>query len=733
MSNEHVEHAAPERKATPSFEPQQLEAYAGTGYELIPLHAPDAVDQKGRPIGKAPFKGWRQDPPISTEDAHAHMQRGANVGVRLRDVDLVLDVDPRNFEDGDDPLARLQKDLDFDLGNYPTVITGSGGKHIYMLKPADMLLSETLKEYPGIEFKTLGRQVVAAGSVHPGTRLPYRWDDDVLAVPLSAVRSAPSSLMDVARRPSVTSTSGGGEHTPEELAAMLDGLDVTQFRDQARWLEIMMASHHATAGDGRQEFIAWSTGDPQYSDAAWIIGRRWDSLHADSAGRRVTVKTLFKALVDAGRADLLPRDSAEHDFPDEALQEVSRKLADEYAWVVDAECFVRRRDTKKFSAAQFKSFKGGYWPDGDILSAIWKDRLPIEKFESLVYLPDQPEHVANPYGGRLYNIWRDTSVKPRAGDVTIFMEHMAYLFPNERERGYVLDYLSLLVRRPSEKIHFALLVRGANGTGKSWLGRLVGQIVGEPNISRPSNSVVSETYTGWQEGAQIAVLEELMTLGRQEIANRLKPVITDPYLTIRELYGRAYNIPNHLNLICFTNYADALPIEKDDRRWLVVFSPAEKKDAAYYESLFAFLDGDGPAAVADFLSKREVALSPKGVAPTTAGKEEMKSLSQGEPEQYLASLLEEQVYPFDAELVRIEDVLGAIPTSIANRTRNLQHRVRNWLQNEAKAIKHERYKKQDRSGRTSSFLWSLTNHDHWAAVSAAARADAFAEGRFTTS
>ncbi len=33
-----------------------------------------------------------------------------------------------------------------------------------MLKPADAQLVETLEEYPGVEFKTHGRQVVATGS-----------------------------------------------------------------------------------------------------------------------------------------------------------------------------------------------------------------------------------------------------------------------------------------------------------------------------------------------------------------------------------------------------------------------------------------------------------------------------------------------------------------------------------------------------------------------------------------
>lgn len=34
----------------------------------------------------------------------------------------------------------------------------------------------------------------------------------------------------------------------------------------------MMACHHATAGEGRQEFIEWSTGGVGYEDHGEVIG-----------------------------------------------------------------------------------------------------------------------------------------------------------------------------------------------------------------------------------------------------------------------------------------------------------------------------------------------------------------------------------------------------------------------------------------------------------------------------
>jgi hypothetical protein len=322
-----------------NFEPAQLEAYRGTGYNLIRLHVPDALDARGRSIGKAPFKGWRTDPALTVDEAIDHMAGGGNVGVRLGALDLVIDVDPRNFAEGDDPLGRLEKDLKIDLGpdQYPRVVTGSGGYHIYTKLPEATLLLDSLPDYQGIEFKSLGRQVVAAGSAHPEFNKPYVFDQDPLARRLSeCAPEAPKALVELVRRPERQSGTEVGDFTPEQLGEMLEGLDPTQFRDHTKWLELMMACHHATGGDGRDEFLEWSASDPQYAKDSWLVGRRWDSLHADGSGRRITMKSLFKALYDAGQGDRIPRDSAADDFagfededwlPPEPEPEVRQKIA----------------------------------------------------------------------------------------------------------------------------------------------------------------------------------------------------------------------------------------------------------------------------------------------------------------------------------------------------------------------------------------------------------------------
>ena len=304
---------------TPTFEfdPDQLEPFRGTGHELIRLNAPNALDEQGRPVGKAPRRGWRSATPLDVDEARECLSEGANVGVRLRENDLVVDVDPRNFKDGDDPVSRLEAALGVRFDQWPRVDTGSGGTHFYMTVPPGFRAVETLEAYPGIEFKAHGRQMVAPGSSHPDTGKPYRWDP--LAEPVADAAAAPDALLELIHRPAVVASTGSGEFSPEAIELMLSGLDPTNFRAHPKWLELMMACHHGSAGEARAEFIAWSISDPNYADHESAIGRRWDSLHGDNVGKRVTYRTLFKALNDVGRGDLIEqamRADPVDDFPD---------------------------------------------------------------------------------------------------------------------------------------------------------------------------------------------------------------------------------------------------------------------------------------------------------------------------------------------------------------------------------------------------------------------------------
>lgn len=92
--------------------------------------------------------------------------------------------------------------------------------------------------------------------------------------------------------------------TPDQLELLLSALDPTDYRDYAKWLPLMMASHHATDGHGREGFIQWSISDQPYANDREKIGRAWDGLQLDRSDN-VTIGTLYHEVKQAGRDDLI--------------------------------------------------------------------------------------------------------------------------------------------------------------------------------------------------------------------------------------------------------------------------------------------------------------------------------------------------------------------------------------------------------------------------------------------
>lgn len=173
--------------------------YVAAGFTLIEVS------------GKVPVnKAWQQSEYnmfASAEDFPG------NYGVKLPADILVIDYDPRNDKtEGKRALKNLQEFLGNIAFDTYTVITGGNGLHVYLRKPPEIaVVNELYKEkkdknskvievlYPefsGIEFKTLGRQVIGPLSKHPTTGKDYR----IAYHKPSYIMDAPKELIDLIKK-----------------------------------------------------------------------------------------------------------------------------------------------------------------------------------------------------------------------------------------------------------------------------------------------------------------------------------------------------------------------------------------------------------------------------------------------------------------------------------------------------------------------------------------------------
>lgn len=268
-----------------------LRGLRAAGLELFPLGVKSKLPRdKGfllHDYGNPDFGAW--------------LDEWGNWGIRARACDLIMDIDPRHG--GEQSLESLVWELDLDLSPYPYTITGSGGRHIFMAKPASGRWRWHLKGYPGIDFQSLGRYVVAPGSIHPETGRPYVLhgaDRTGIHIP-----PAPAALLDRLRKPPRdTSKRASGAISPAVLAMLLKYLPAEDFgaggEHHDEWLDIAMGAHHGTGGDGWEEWLAWCATDERYADAGEVNLNRWDSFDSERDDG-VSWRTLLRAVARTGK------------------------------------------------------------------------------------------------------------------------------------------------------------------------------------------------------------------------------------------------------------------------------------------------------------------------------------------------------------------------------------------------------------------------------------------------
>lgn len=338
--------------------------------------------------------------------------------------------------------------------------------------------------------------------------------------------------------------------------------------------------------------------------------------------------------------------------------------------------------------------------------------------------------VQDPNGQTLINIWRGGGVDPVPGDATLLERHIRYLCPSEEEFAFTCDWLAHLVQDPGRKIMCAVVLVGKQGTGKTGLTQLLTAILGQRNVTVVSTTELKSGFNEYLEARQLVVVEEIMALGRKEIMNELKPLITQPRISINAKHQRRYEIENCANFIFLSNSHDALALEDGDRRYFVVHSEAEPRDAAYYDAFFSWAR-ESPSVALQWLLERDLSgFDPNKPPPMTLGKAAMIEASKPPLDAVLDELIEGRRYPFDADLIDLLPTLAALTgpggpaTGLALNLTSLS----SALQRRG-AIKFGQQKGRVEGTDVRASLWSIRDHEMHVAMSPSERIAKFMAGR----
>jgi hypothetical protein len=433
------------------------------------------------------------------------------------------------------------------------------------------------------------------------------------------------------------------------------------FADRVREL-----SRKLKTGDGRREmlkaFIASRSarglrGDDlrllvegiaaRYFDAADPAGADIDGLIAwanqrDDAAQREEQRQRAQAIGD-GTADELPL----------ADQLTIDDMVAQLVYVSDG-ARVARRD-RPYITLPLSEFK---LHTAASLTRVGKKLTPIADLwvqapdritaHTLTFRPGHGEFTTDPEGADALNLWKPRERSPSTASVQPFLDHVAYLVPEQAERERFLDWLAHIEQRPGVLPHTSyLMVTPMTGIGRNWLASVLARVwAGATRLGFDLVGAMNSGFNGPLSRRLLVIVDELKAAdsgyGAAQHAQQLKAMLTTEHRTINPKFGRMHVEFNCARFLMFSQHFDALPLEKADRRVIVISNPTERMPVEYYRKLYSMLDDiDFVNAVAAWLAQRDISnFNPSEPAPMTESKKQAVEASMSDVERALIDLRE---------------------------------------------------------------------------------------------
>ena len=213
----------------------------------------------------------------------------------------------------------------------------------------------------------------------------------------------------------------------------------------------------------------------------------------------------------------------------------------------------------------------------------------LPKVVGTLYAPESDDAVVvDPAGDKRLNTYRRHLVPQMDPDPEkvekisrMWHKHLSILCGDGQQASLIHQYICALVQHPGKKIRWAPLIQSAQGVGKTLFGEIVGAAIGKPNVSIVEQSAIaSGQWSDWARDTQFIIFEEIKVPGkmRLEVMNRLKTIITNNEVQIVAKFKDSKVHRNVANVICFTNFKDAVYLEETDRRYMIVWSPIQTKE-----------------------------------------------------------------------------------------------------------------------------------------------------------
>jgi len=254
-------------------------------------------------------------------------------------------------------------------------------------------------------------------------------------------------------------------------------------------------------------------------------------------------------------------------------------------------------------------------------------------------------------GKVIFNSYRKPPLEPEEGDIQPWLDVIEDMVPDKRNNGLLHSWIWHLMNFPGKKMKWSPIIITPKGRGKDLVARGIKPSMGIDYTAILDMKLFKQQHTGHLFQKVIGIVSETKETGkdRAPYMETLKPLITDPEIKIRAMHKDAFWVENVINFIFFSNHDNALTLDMDERRFMVLKDDKKRKPKSFYAPCWDLVEQHPGIILNYYLNefKPVEEFNPVGDGPTTEFLQEISDDTDNPNFIALNMMFEQRIHPFD--------------------------------------------------------------------------------------
>lgn len=236
------------------------------------------------------------------------------------------------------------------------------------------------------------------------------------------------------------------------------------------------------------------------------------------------------------------------------------------------------------------------------LADQWWSHPKRREYAGLTFMPGKPPEIHSSNGSErpYYNLFRGWPIVPKAGDCSLFWEHVRKIIcaGNAERYTYVRRWLAHAIQKPEQMPETALVLRGGQGTGKGTLVNIYGQLFGAHFQTISQMEQLLGKFNAHMQEAILVFGDEVTWGGNKQSEGALKAMITEPHMMIERKGMDTIRCANYRRFIFASNEGWPIALGNGDRRFVVLdVDDSYQADTRYFAALRNQMNSGGLQAL----------------------------------------------------------------------------------------------------------------------------------------